>query len=96
VLGDLLILMGGDLENLRARYDLSIPSKKDGITLRAAPRAEDVKKHVKRLEMRLGPELWTIAEVTIEEQSGDQSVIRFGKLRRDVSVDPAKMTPPKT
>ncbi|MDI1445038.1 outer membrane lipoprotein carrier protein LolA [Polyangium sp. 6x1] len=96
VLGDLLILMGGDLEKLRARYELSIPSKKDGITLRAVPRAEDVKKHVKRLEMRLGLELWTISEVTIEEQTGDQSVIRFGKQKRDVPVDPAKMTPPKS
>lgn len=95
VLGDLLILMGGDLQELRARYELTVPSKKDGITLRAVPRAEDVKKHVKRLEMRLGLELWAIKEVTIEEQSGDLSVIRFGKLKRDVAVDPAKMKPPK-
>ncbi|MRG94255.1 LolA family protein [Polyangium spumosum] len=95
VLGDLLILMGGDLQQLRARYELTVPSKKDGITLRAVPRAEDVKKHVKRLEMRLGLELWTIKEVTIEEQSGDLSVIRFGKLKRDVAVDPAKMKPSK-
>ncbi len=95
VLADLMILIGGDLEKLRGRYDLSIPTKKDGITLRAVPRAEDVRKHVKRLEMRLGLELWTIAEVTIEEQSGDQSVLRFGKLQRDVAVEPARMTPPK-
>jgi outer membrane lipoprotein-sorting protein len=95
VLADLMILLGGDLEKLRARYDLSIPSKKDGVTLRAAPKADDVKKHVKRLEMRSGVELWTVKEVTIEEQSGDLSVIRFGKLARDVAVDPAKMAPPK-
>lgn len=95
VLSDLLILLGGDLEKLRAHYDLSVPSKKDGITLRALPRAEDVKKHVKSLSMKAGPELWTVQEVTIEEQNGDSSVIRFGKLSRDVAVDPAKMTPPK-
>jgi len=95
VLADLLILLGGDLEKLRARYDLSIPNRKDGVTLRAAPRAEDVKKHVKRLEMRAGPELWTVKDITIEEQGGDLSVIQFGKLARDVAVDPAKMTPPK-
>jgi outer membrane lipoprotein-sorting protein len=96
VLGDLLILLGGDLEKLRARYDLTVPSRRDGVTLRAIPRAEDVKKHVRRIEMRSGPELWTIREVTIEEQSGDLSVIRFGKMERDVRVDPSKMVPPKS
>lgn len=95
VLGDLMILLGGDLEKLRARYDFKVPSRKDGITLRAVPKAEDVKKHVKRIEMRSGPELWTIREITIEEQSGDLSVIRFGKMVRDVRVDPSKMAPRK-
>ncbi len=96
VLGDLMILLGGDLEKLRARYDLSVPSRKDGVTLRAVPKAEDVKKHVRRIELRSGAELWAIREITIEEQSGDLSVIRFGKMERDVPVDPAKMVPPKT
>lgn len=96
VLGDLMNLLGGDLEKLRTRYELSIPSRKDGVTLRAVPKAEDVKKHVRRIEMRSGTELWVIREVTIEEQSGDLSVIRFGKMERDVRVDPAKMVPPKS
>lgn len=96
VLGDLMILLGGDLEKLRARYELTVPSRKDGVTLRAVPKAEEVKKHVRRIEMRSGPELWVIREVTIEEQSGDLSVIRFGKMERDVRVDPAKMVPPKS
>ena len=96
VLGDLMNLLGGDLEKLRSRYELSVPSRKDGVTLRSIPKAEDVKKHVKRIEMRSGPELWVIREVTIEEQSGDLSVIRFGKMERDVRVDPAKMVPPKS
>jgi len=96
VLGDLMILLGGDLEKLRARYDLSVPSRKDGVLLRAVPKAEDVKKLVRKIEMRMGPELWMIREVTIEEQSGDSSVIRFGKMERDIRVDPSKMVPPKS
>jgi outer membrane lipoprotein-sorting protein len=96
VLGDLMILLGGDLEKLRARYELTVPSRKDGVTLRAVPKAEEVKKHVRRIEMRSGSELWTIREITIEERSGDLSVIRFGKMERDVRVDPAKMVPPKS
>lgn len=96
VLGDLMILLGGDLEKLRNRYDLTVPSRKEGVTLRAVPKAEDVKKHVRRIEMRSGLELWAIREITIEEHSGDLSVIRFGKMERDVRVDPSKMVPPKS
>lgn len=96
VLGDLMVLLGGDLEKLRARYELTIPSRKDGVTLRAVPKAEDVKKHVRHIEMRTGSELWMIRSVTIEEQSGDSSVIRFGKMVRDVHVDPSKMVAPKS
>lgn len=96
VLGDLMNLLGGDLEKLRARYELSVPNRKDGVTLRAVPKAEDVKKHVRRIDMRTGSELWMINEVTIEEQSGDMSIIRFGKMERDVRVDPSKMLAPKS
>lgn len=95
VLSDLLILLGGDLEKLRGRYDLSIPSRKDGIVLAARPRTEDVAKHVRSLEMACGPELWTVKRVVIEEQNGDRSVIAFSKVTRDAKVDPARMRAPK-
>jgi outer membrane lipoprotein-sorting protein len=95
VLSDLLILLGGDLERLRGRYELSIPSRKDGLVLLATPKAEDVKKHVRSLEMTAGPELWSVKRVVIEEKNGDRSVIAFGKIERDVKIDPARMKPPK-
>jgi outer membrane lipoprotein-sorting protein len=94
VLSDLLILLGGDLEKLRARYDLSIPSRKEGLTLAATPRADEVAKHVKRLEMATGPERWSVQRVVIEERNGDLSVITFDKVARDVAVDPARMQAP--
>lgn len=95
VLGDLLILLGGDLARLRARYELSIPSRKDGITLAAKPKAQEVAKVVTRLEMAAGPELWSVQRVVIEEPGGDRSVITFGRVQRDVKVDPARMKPPQ-
>jgi outer membrane lipoprotein-sorting protein len=95
VLSDLLILLGGDLEKLRGRYDFAVPSRKDGIELVATPKAEDVKKHVKSLQMSAGPELWSVRRIVIEEKSGDRSVITFGKVERDVKIDPAKMKAPK-
>jgi outer membrane lipoprotein-sorting protein len=95
VLADLLVLLGGDLEKLRGRYELSIPSRKDGIVLAARPKAEEVAKLVKGLEMSAGPELWSVKRVVIEEQNGDKSVIAFGKVTRDAKVDPERMRPPK-
>lgn len=94
VLGDLTALVGGDLESLRKRYDLAVPSTSDGIVLVATPRADDVKKHIKSLELVTTPDLVDLRRITIEEKNGDRSVITFGKAVRDAAVDPAKMAPP--
>ena len=95
VLNDLMTFLGGDLEKLRARYDITVPSREGGIVLRAEPKADDVKKHVKALTLSIGPDFWTVRSLVIEENTGDKSVITFGKVTRDVQVDPVKMTPPK-
>jgi outer membrane lipoprotein-sorting protein len=94
VLKDMLILLGGDLEKLRERYELSIPSREGGVVLVAKPKTDELKKLVKSLEMTAGPELWSVQRVVLEEKNGDKSVITFGKVVRDASVDPAKMKPP--
>lgn len=95
VLSDLMIFLGGDLTKLRARYDLALKKTSDGVTLTAKPKAEEVAKNVRSIEMTAGTELWTVKKVTIVEKSGDSSVISFTKLSRDTKVDTAKMTPPK-
>ena len=97
VLADLMTLLGGDLPKLRARYDLST-QKADGggLVLSARPTAEEVKKHVKSLSLRLAPNLWAVQRIEIEEVGGDRSVITFPNMARDVKVDPARMAPPKT
>ncbi|MFT3765438.1 MAG: outer membrane lipoprotein carrier protein LolA [Minicystis sp.] len=95
VLGDLMTLLGGDLAKLRARYDLAAERKPTGLVLTARPTAEEVKKHVKSLTLAVAPDLWTVQRIEIEESGGDRSVITFGKIQRDVKVDPAKMVPPK-
>ncbi|MEZ4297779.1 MAG: outer membrane lipoprotein carrier protein LolA [Polyangiaceae bacterium] len=96
VLSDLLIFMGGDLEKLKSRYDLSVPSKQDGLTLKALPKAEEVKKVIKSLELQVAADLWTVKKIIIEEKGGDRSVITFTKVTKDVKVDDAKMKPPKS
>jgi outer membrane lipoprotein-sorting protein len=96
VLSDLLIFMGGDLDKLKARYDFTVPSKKDGVTLKATPKTEEVKKIIKTLEISMGSDLWTVKKIVIEEKSGDKSVITFTKVTKDAKVDDAKMKPPKS
>jgi outer membrane lipoprotein-sorting protein len=95
VLNDLMTFLGGDLDKLRARYDITVPSRREGIVLAARPKADDVKKHVKSLTLSIGSDLWSVRSVVIEENNGDKSVITFGKVSRDVKIDPAKMAPPK-
>jgi outer membrane lipoprotein-sorting protein len=95
VLSDLLIFMGGDLESLRKRYELGASTGAEGLTLVAKPLADDVKKHVKQVELAVSAERWSMRRVMIAENNGDQSVITFTKVARDVPVDPAKMLLPK-
>lgn len=96
VLGDLLIFMGGDLDQLKARYDFTVPSKTDGVTLRAIPKSEEVKKIVKSLEISVGADLWSVKKIVLEEKGGDKSVITFSKVTKDAKVDDAKMKAPKS
>jgi outer membrane lipoprotein-sorting protein len=95
VLGDLMTLLGGDLAKLRARYEFSVQRAEGGLVLGARPTADDVKKHVKGLSLRLPGNLWSVQKIEIEEVGGDRSVIAFTQVARDVKVDPARMTPPK-
>jgi len=96
VLSDLLIFMGGDLDKLKERYELTVPSKKDGTTLHAKPKTEEVKKIVKSLEISVATDNWTVKKITIEEKSGDKSVITFSKVTKDTKVEDSKMKPPKS
>lgn len=95
-LSDMLVLLGGDLGKLLARYTITVP-KNDatGVIVRAVPTAPDVAKLFKSLEMSAGPELWTVKSFTLEEVNGDKSTVTFTKLQRDVPVDAARMHPPK-
>lgn len=94
VLGDLLTFMGGDMARLAERYELSVPSESDGVTLVATPKVAEVKKLLSRLELRTTKELWGIRKITMAETNGDESVIVFGENQRDKPIDPASMKPP--
>jgi outer membrane lipoprotein-sorting protein len=97
VLEDLLVLLGGDLRQLKERYELEASPVGAGLALSAKPRADrnpEVAKHVSVLRMQLGAELWQVERLSIEERSGDRSVVAFEPNRRDVPVAPETMRPP--
>lgn len=92
VLSDLLILLGGDLRRLEARYRIETKLRGEHLSLRAQPRTDDVKKHVASLRFEangLSPAL-----VEIVEPKGDRSLIRFEAVKLNVEVDPKTMRPP--
>ena len=94
VLSDLLVLIGGDLETLQSRYEFRAKRSSEGSTLEALPKDAEIKRHVARLEMTTGPELWTVRRIVIEEAGGDSSVIAFRDVHRDAAVDHEKMRLP--
>ena len=89
VLNDMLVLLGGDLATLKARYDLSL-IKRDttGCVVHAVPKDKALAKTTKRIELELASDLVTMKRVVIVEAGSDRSEITFGALARDQPIDP--------
>lgn len=96
VLGDLLVMLGGDMRTLRKRYDIRVKESGDDLTITAKPKDADVKKHVASLKMKARERGAVVERIEIHETNGDQSVIVFGKVTTNEAVDPDYMKPPKS
>lgn len=95
LLPDLIAFLGGDVEPLKTRYDLSATTLADGsVKLIATPTAKDIKSHLTKLTMVTNTAKWGIASVLLEEPNGDTSAMTFSTNERDGKVPPEKMTPP--
>ena len=93
-LDDIRVLLGGDLSNLRTRYDLRLLSREAGSPVfEATPRPGSGTK-VDRLTFALAPDLVSPRRATMIEGPKDKTEIVFGALARDVAVEPARMRPP--
>jgi outer membrane lipoprotein-sorting protein len=95
VLGDLLILLGGDLKKLEGRYDLAL-IKRDatGIVVHATPKDAALKKTTKRVELSLGADPAELSKVVLIEAGDDKSEITFGALVKNAPVDPKLVAGP--
>jgi outer membrane lipoprotein-sorting protein len=94
VLSDLLVIIGGDLSTLSARYDLALIQRDDtGIVVHASPKDKMLAKTTKRIELELAADLVTLRRVTIVESGNDRSEITFGTLVQGAPIDPKLFVP---
>jgi outer membrane lipoprotein-sorting protein len=93
VLADLLILLGGDLNELKARYDLALIKSKP-IVIHAVPKDKAIAKSTKRIELSLGADVANLDKVVLVEAGDDRSEITFGTLTRNAPIDPSLLSGP--
>lgn len=95
VLGDLLVLLGGDLATLKARYDLTLV-KRDatGCVIHAVPKDKALAKTTQRVELGMSADLATMTRVSIVEKGNDRSDVTFGALVRNAKIDPKLVAGP--
>ncbi len=99
-LADLRVLLGGDLGELRARYELTGDCPASGpVAFRAVPRRDvgaasgGASAPFQEIRFTLAPDLVSPASVAIVEGPRDRTSIQFGTLRTNVPVPPASMIP---
>jgi outer membrane lipoprotein-sorting protein len=88
VLGDLLVLLGGDLAQLKSRYDLTLV-KRDAAqcVIHAVPKDKALAKTTQRVELELSGDLATMKRVVIVEKGNDRSDVTFGALVKNAKID---------
>jgi outer membrane lipoprotein-sorting protein len=92
-LGDLRLLLGGDLGALQSRYDLSGTCHGDSpVSFRAVPKA-GTSASFQEIRFTLAPDLVSPESATIVEGPRDRTEIRFGTIRANVTVAPGTMAP---
>jgi Outer membrane lipoprotein carrier protein LolA len=97
-LDDLRVLLGGDLEKLRPRWDLRVsrddPAGLTGVEVEATPRA-DAGTPLQSVRFTLAPDLMRPVRVVLVEGPRDRTSIEFGPLAVNAPVDDAVVRPPE-
>lgn len=91
-LDDLRTLLGGDLAQLRERYDMKDVTAGHGFALEAVPkRKEDAR--FQKIVLELADDLARPKHITLVESARDKTEIAFGDLALNAVVDPARVRP---
>jgi outer membrane lipoprotein-sorting protein len=95
VLGDLRIMLGGDLRKLTKRYALSVAETKGRHVITAKPKDKKLAKHFARLQLETDSKAALLQKIIIVEKNGDSSVIVFDGHQKNKPVKPSEIDPPK-
>jgi hypothetical protein len=90
-LDDLRAMLGGDLAQLRRRYDLKAFAVGDDVELEANALPSAESRGMKAIKFGIGKDRIRPTFTRLVEKNGDSSDIRFGELRMNVPIDPASM-----
>lgn len=96
-LEDIRSLLGGDINHLRERYDLKLVARDaNGVTLEGIPKPGTMDEHTKleKIIFSLDKDRVRPTHATLVETARDKTDITFGKLDRDLPIDPARMRAP--
>ncbi len=90
---DVRLILGGDLDQLKKRYDLTLASTTpDEVSFVAIPKpVTDV--HMQKILFSLGKDRSMPTKTTLIESAKDKTEITFGAMQRNVTVDPAFVRP---
>lgn len=93
LLDDVLVVVGGDLDKLTARYTIAVSKDGDARVLTLTPKAASVKKMVNTLVVTVD-EQGVPKRLVMNEPEGDSTTIVFGEAKRNAAIDPALLSPP--
>ena len=92
---DVRLVLGGDLDQLRKRYDLALVSKTaDEVSFAATPKANAGELHMQKILFSLGKDRATPTRATLVETERDKTEIVFGAMQRDIAIDAAYVRAP--
>ncbi|MBI4705453.1 MAG: outer membrane lipoprotein carrier protein LolA [Deltaproteobacteria bacterium] len=94
VLADLMVMLGGDLRALGARYELKTKEQQAGLLVEARPKPAELRRQLALLRVLVGAKQGAVQRIEIEEPGGDRSVIVFDSWQPNGKIDPAAMRPP--
>ncbi len=95
VLGDLLVLLGGDLAQLKARYELTLVRRDaSACVIHAVPKDKALAKTTQRVELELSGDLTAMKRVAIVERGNDRSDVTFGAMVKNGKIDPKLVAGP--
>lgn len=91
---DVRLILGGDIDRLQKRYELTLASKTpDEVSFVAIPKPAAADIRMQKILFSLGKDRSTPTRATLVEGAKDKTDITFGVMQRNIAIDPTFMQP---